>query len=426
MAGTHTITALLTVPGFTSATTPGQILSVGLVLDNEHLFWGECVGTADFQAEPAAETVQQVVRPRLQGQPITTFKDMAAQLNGLTEKVRLTKTTVAPTLPQPPGPSRRSLLRGQWAADPPPPPPPTIESYEVERPVATAIIYGLSQALLAAVAWAQNKSVIQVLCEEHGLAQPQTAVPLHAEINPNIPLSIQTITSSPIASIGYSISGTNPIVELGKDGEVLQRFARQLKEELIKTADPQSLAFYFNVRGGYWALREDKMGQILGMLYGLEKAAEPFLVRVEDPFILDDRDEQIKKMATLKSYVGSKRMKLQLVARAGIRSTADARAFVERKAAHMLVIDLPQVGSLAESITAVLAAQQHEVGVLLGGSPDETQLAAQNALHLAIALQPTLLLAKPGRLGDAGIAAAYNEMTRILLTSKKLVDMPRP
>ena len=426
MTQRHTITAVLTIPGLTGTAIPGQMLSVGLMVDNEHLFWGECVGTADFQAEPATATVRQVVQPRLQGQPITSFKEIATLLTGLTEKVTLTKTTITPTPPPPPGPSRRSLLRGQWTADPPAPPQPITESYEVERPVASAIGYGLSQALLVAVAWTQNKSVIQVLGDEYGLDQPQTAVPLHAEINPNIPLSIPTITNSPIASIGYSISGTNPIVELGQDGEVLQRFARQLKEELIKTADPQSLAFYFNVRGGYGVLREDKLGQILGMLYGLEKAAEPFLVRVEDPFILDDRDEQIKKMANLKSYLRTRRMKLQLVAHAGIQSAADAQAFVERKAAHMLVIDLPQMGSLAESITAVLAAQQQGIGVLLGGSPDETQLAAQSSLHLALALQPTLLLAKPGRLGDTGIATAYNEMNRLLTIPTVLSPLPLP
>jgi methylaspartate ammonia-lyase len=392
------------------------MLSVGLMVDNKHLFWGECVGTADFQAEPATATIQQVVQPRLLGQPITTFREMTAHLTDLTEKVRLTKTTHVSAPPPAPGLSRRSLLRGQWTVNPPQPPPPISESYEVERPIAPAIGYGLSQALLAAVAWAQNKRVIQVLRDEYGLDRPQTAVPLHAEINPNIPLSIQAITGSPIASIGYSISGTNPVVELGQDGEVLQRFARQLKEELIKTADPQSLAFYFNVRGGYGLLREGKLGQILGMLYGLEKAAEPFLVRVEDPIILNGRDEQIKKMATLKSYLRTRRMKLQLVAHAGIQSAEDAQAFTEGNAAHLLYIELPQMGSLTESMTAAFAAQEQQIGVLFGGSPDETQLAAQNSLYLALALQPTLLLAKPGRLGEAGIAAAYNEMNRTLLT----------
>ena len=96
------------------------------------------------------------------------------------------------------------------------------------------------------------------------------------------------------------------------------------------------------------------------------------------------------------------------------QSAAAAQAFIEGNAAHMLYIDLPQMGSLAESVTAVLAAQQQEIGVLLGGSPDETQLAAQSSIHLALALQPSLLLAKPGRLGEASIAAAYNEMNRLL------------
>jgi methylaspartate ammonia-lyase len=142
------------------------MLSVGLVVDNEQVFWGECVGTADFQAEAAAATIRQTVLPRLQGQPITTFREMAANLTDLTEKVTLIQTTVAPTPLAPPGPSRRSLLRGQWTAVPPQPPQPIIESYEVERPIASAIQFGHSQALLAAVAWGQGKSVMQLVCDE--------------------------------------------------------------------------------------------------------------------------------------------------------------------------------------------------------------------------------------------------------------------
>lgn len=415
MTQTHMITALHTLPGLTSAPIPKPMLSVGLVVDQERVFWGECVGAADFQVKSAATTVEQIVQPRLLGQTLTTFREMSALLTGLIETVILTQTTVVPEPPRPPGPSRRSLLRGQWTADLPQPTPPISTSYEVEQPIASAIQYGLSQALLAAIAWAQDKNPIQILCDEYGRAQPLTAVPFHAEINPDIPLSLQSISHSPIASIGYSLSGTDPILELGPNGEVLQRFAQQLKEALIKTADPQTFAFYFNVRGGYGALRGDNLGQILGMLYELEKASEPFLVRVEDPLLVDGRDEQIKQMATLKSYLRSRRLKLQLVAHAGIKTAADVQAYSERKAVHMLYIDLPQMGSLTESATAVLVAQQQKVGVFLGGSPDETHLAAQSSIQLALALQPTLLLVKPGRLGDAGIASAYNEMKRLLV-----------
>jgi methylaspartate ammonia-lyase len=407
------IRSIVTQPGL--GVVPGQtILSVGLVLDDGFVAWGECVAepSEQFDVQAAIRCIDDVVRPFFLNQPLTTFRDVADKLNNLTEIVTLTEATY-PLPSQPPGPSRREILRGQFTAVPAPPQP-IVQQREVERPLLAPIRYGLSQALWQAIAHVQQKTLLAVLVEEYGLMTSSTAVPLHVEINPHTPLSIASITQNPIASIGYSISGINPVIELGQNGEVLQRFVRQLKEQLVGTADPQSFAFHLNVRGGYGQLHDQQLGRILGTLVGLESAAGPFLVRVEDPFLVNGHDEQIKKMALLKSYMATRRMKLQLVAHQGIQSAADAQAFLAGKAAHMLHLDLPQLGSIGEGITAVQACQQNEVGTLWGGSPEETEIAARLSVQAALALQPTLLLVKFGRLGSAAVSLVHNEMIRAL------------
>jgi methylaspartate ammonia-lyase len=381
-----------------------------LALADGFVAWGECVSAQPFSAKKGTACIENLVQPCLVGQSMTSFHELATKLDGLMEAVTITETSYPhPTMPA--GPSRREVLRGQWEAVPAAIEP-VVEQYEVKRPIHAAIRYGVSQAILQAVAHGQQKSPIQVLRDEYGVTREITAVPLHAEINPHMPLSIQTITDSPITSVGYTISGSNPVAELGAKGEVLQRFVRELKEQLVPTADPAQLTFHFNVRGGYGRLCDNNLGQILGMLYGLEKTAEPFRIRVEDPLLLDNRDQHIKKMAELTTYLQLRQMSLQLVAHQGIDSAADATTFIDSHAAHMLHLDLPQMGRLDEAITAVLACQDEQVDTLLGGTPTETQLAAHISTQLALALQPTLLLAKPGYLGEAGVATMHNQMVR--------------
>ena len=397
-----------------------EIVLIGLQLSNGRIAWGDCVAdpytAIPFTAQYGLEAIETYVRPRLRGQTVTSISALMMHLEGIRETVLVTETHQS-TPPQPKGPSRRDILRGSWQPTTAVPES-IIRRYEVERPLHPALRYGLSQALLQAVALAQDKSLLAVLCDTYDLPMSPTAVPLHAEINPHLPLDIATITQNPIQSVGYSTGGANPSLELGPNGTVLQRFVRQLKESLLETADPQTLAFYLTVRGGYGHLCDNNLGKILGMLVGLEKAAEPFLVRIQDPFVLDEQAEQIKQMANLKSYLRSRSMKLQLVAQAGIHSAADALAFVAGDAAHMLHLHLPQMGDIGEGIKAAKICQENGIGVLWGGSPEETEVAARSTVQTALAVQPRLLLVKNGRLGSTAASLMYNEMTRILAAVK--------
>jgi methylaspartate ammonia-lyase len=54
------------------------------------------------------------------------------------------------------------------------------------------------------------------------------------------------------------------------------------------------------------------------------------------------------------------------------------------------------------------------VGALLGGSYAETDLSARASVHVALATQPDLLMAKPGVGVDEAISLVQNEMARTL------------
>jgi methylaspartate ammonia-lyase len=153
---------------------------------------------------------------------------------------------------------------------------------------------------------------------------------------------------------------------------------------------------------------------VLGHLYALEKALEPYPLRVESPVILGSRQAQIEALAQLREYVRFRKMRLALVADEWSNTLDDIQAFLEAGAADMIQIKMPDLGSLHNAVDAVLACQAAGVAAFLGGSCAETDLSARATVHVALATRPDVIMAKPGMGVDEGIALVHNEMARAL------------
>ncbi len=119
-------------------------------------------------------------------------------------------------------------------------------------------------------------------------------------------------------------------------------------------------------------------------------------------------------MKTLCDYVRFREMKVKLVADEWANTLDDIRAFIAAGAVDMIQIKMPDLGSVHNSIEAVLACKAGGVGAFLGGSCAETDLSARVAVHVALATQPDMIMAKPGMGVDEGVTLVRNEMTRAL------------
>jgi methylaspartate ammonia-lyase len=285
--------------------------------------------------------------------------------------------------------------------------------------------------------------MLEVISQEYGLPLPATAVPLHAEMGqPHAAEPL--IISHRIASLGYTILSQDPETQLGHNSELLQRYVRHLRDQIVilapddvagrshhpslvtghwslitglasdLTGTPYHPVIHLDVRGALGRLYDDNPGKILGALYGLEQTAAPYQVRLANPVLNEGEPPQtnIGLMRQLKEYVSLRRMKLQLVAT--VHSPADARAVIESGAAHMIQLNVPRLGSLSQAIEIVLAGRQKGMGVLLGNMPVNSGDSARFAAHLALATQPELLMVQASQGGDAGIVLAHNEMARAL------------
>ncbi len=428
-------TASPTTPGFRHVREVAEAVSVGLVLDDGNVAWGDCVAVAysgkagrdpAFRTQEGLATIRRTVAPALQGQGLTTFRELAGAMDAMIEEVEIVRPLPQP---EPPAPgheiSRRDFLTaparlwraareeagtGEASAKSPPP----TERVTVQRRLHTALRYGLSQALLKAVALTRGRTMAQVIAEEWDLPLPDGPVPIHAQSGGERRHNADKMIVRRVASLPHALVDDVP-EQVGEDGAQLTQYARWLKERIRNLGGPDYRpTIHLDVHGALGQVSDDNLGRVLGHLHALELAAQPYPLRVESPVIMESREAQIETLKTLREYVRFRKMNVQLVADEWANTLEDIEAFIQAQAADMIQIKMPDLGSVHNSVKAVLACKAGGVGAFLGGSCAETDLSARVAVHVALATQPDLVMAKPGMGVDEGIALVQNEMARTL------------
>jgi methylaspartate ammonia-lyase len=284
----------------------------------------------------------------------------------------------------------------------------------VTRRLHTAIRYGVSQALLGAVAAARNQTMTEVIAQEWDLPLPSDAVPIHAQSGSERYYNAEKMIARRVASLPHALVDDIP-GQVGKEGGEMTRYLRWLSKRIgTLGGEDYQPAIHLDLHGALGRLYDNEPGRMLGQLLAWELAARPYRLRIESPMILESRQAQIKAMKTLREYVGFRKMNVELVADEWANSLDDIQAFVKAGAADMIQIKMPDLGGVHNAVEAVLACQADGVGAFLGGSCAETGLSTQVSVHLALATRPDLILAKPGMGVDEGCMLVHNEMARAL------------
>jgi methylaspartate ammonia-lyase len=431
-------------PGFHRAREVAQAVSVGLILEDPstgagrygEVAWGDCVavefsGKAGrdplFRTEEGLITIRQTVAPALRGRQLTSFRELAAELDALLESVEITRPQSPPELGDKSEEKTKRLSRRELLAAPvrllrPLGAEPATQEDEatptrqvtVERRLHTAVRYGVSQALLAAVALVRGLTMTDVVAEEYSLPLPDQPVPVHAQCGADRHNGADKMILRRVASLPHTLVDNIPD-HLGEDGQILVRYARWLRERIPQLAgNDYQPTIHLDVHGALGQIYENDLGKILGYLYRLEKSVAPYPLRVESPLILESRETQIDAMKTLRDYIHVREMKVQLVADEWANTLEDIQAFIAAQAVDMIQVKMPDLGSVHNSIQAVLACKAGGVGAFLGGSCAETDLSARVTAHIALATQPDLMLAKPGMGVDEAVTVVQNEMARTL------------
>jgi methylaspartate ammonia-lyase len=433
-------TARPVTQGFRRVREVAEAVSVGLMLDDGRIAWGDCVAVAYsgkagrdpvFRTSAGMSTIRNRITPVLKGRELTSFRELASDVEALTRETKVAvprasdTERVAEDKAAGEGVSRRDLLTAplrflrsdadegeSLQAEQP------TEYTTVERPLHTAIRYGVSQALLKAVALTRGVTMAEVIADEWELSQPGRPVPIHAQSGTQRRKNADKMIAREVDSLPHALVENIPR-QLGQDGEQLVRYVHWLKARIEALRGPDYRpAIHLDVHGALGRIYDHNLGRILGYLCRLESSVQPYKLRLESPVIMKTRADQIEALVTLREYIKFRDVKIDLVADEWANTLDDIRAFVEAQAADMIQIKMPDLGGVQNSVEAVLTCKEGDVGAFLGGSCAETDLSARAAAHVALATQPEMMMAKPGMGVDEAVSLVKNEMTRTLVAIK--------
>lgn len=365
--------------GFTRVRQPGESLSIILLLSDGQIAYGDCAavqysgaGGRDplFLAADYVLVVEDYIAERLKGRKITTFREMAEEFDSMLD------------------PDGRRLH--------------------------TALRYGITQALLDAVALKEKKLMCEVLAQEYNTRLSLEPIPVFAQTGDE---RFTNADKAIIKRAGVLPHGliNNVETKLGKRGEKLCEYVSWLRKRVEQLGGKDYRpVLHIDVYGTLGMAFDNNLEAIADYLAQLETLAEPLQLRIEGPVDMGSKEQQMDALNKLKLLLVVKGTRVQIVADEWCNTLDDVRDFVDADAGHMIQVKTPDLGGINNTMEAVIYAKERGVGAYLGGTCNETDRSAKVCVHVALASRPDQMLAKPGMGVDEGMMIVINEMQRAL------------
>lgn len=366
--------------GFTSVRQAGEAISVMFVLEDGQVAYGDCAavqysgaGGRDplFLADDFIPVIEEHVAPLFVGKDITTFRQMCE----------------------------------------------AVEAVEVEgKRLHTAIRYGVTQAVLDAVAKANKMMMCEVIAKEYNLDPEYRAIPIFTQSGDSRYDNADKMIIKGADVLPHALIN-NVETKLGKDGAILKEYVEWLRDRIleIRGSEDYNPVLHIDVYGTMgMAFGVNNYKDMADYIATLAEAAKPFKLRIEGPMDAEEREAQMLALKALTAEIDARGIDVELVADEWCNTFEDIKYFADNKAGHMVQIKTPDLGGINNIVEAVLYCKEKGIGAYQGGTCNETDRSAQVCVNLAMATQPDQILAKPGMGVDEGYMIVYNEMQRIL------------
>jgi len=293
-----------------------------------------------------------------------------------------------------------------------------MEAIQVEgNRLHTAIRYGVSQAILDAVAKATGRLMCEVVADEYGCTVSETPVDIFTQSGDDRYNNADKMIIKGAQVLPHALIN-NVEDKLGKKGEKLADYVVWLRDRILNSRlTPDYVpVIHIDVYGTIGAAMGNKNYEDMAdYIEELGKLAKPLHLRIEGPMDCDStREEQIEALSALTAELDKRGCDVELVADEWCNTLEDIKLFADAKAGHMVQIKTPDLGGVNNTIEAVLYCKEKGIGAYQGGTCNETDRSAQVCVHCAMATKPDQILAKPGMGVDEGFMIVYNEMNRII------------
>ncbi len=367
--------------GFTSVRQAGESISVMLILADGQIAYGDCAavqysgaGGRDplFLAKDFIPLIQEHIKPQLVGKEADNFRALAEMMEAI-----------------------------------------TIDGKRLH----TAIRYGVSQALLDAVAKATGRLMCEVVADEYGCTVSDKPIPVFTQSGDDRYSNSDKMIIKGAQVLPHALIN-NVKDKLGEKGEKLAEYVAWLRDRILqyRTDEDYAPVLHIDCYGTIGAVfGNNNYTAMADYIEELGRIAKPFHLRIEGPMDCDStREAQIEALSGLTRELDKRGCDVELVADEWCNTLEDIKLFADAKAGHMVQIKTPDLGGVNNTIEAVLYCKEKGIGAYQGGTCNETDRSAQVCVNCAMATQPVQILAKPGMGVDEGFMIVYNEMERIL------------
>ncbi|QDR79773.1 methylaspartate ammonia-lyase [Sporomusa termitida] len=366
--------------GFKAVRQAGEAVSVMIMLEDGQIACGDCAavqysgaGGRDplFLAEDFIPVIEKMIKPRLVGRELASFKQLAEEIDNLT--------------------------------------------YDDGKRIHTALRYGVTQAILAAVAKAKKQLMCEVIAAEYNTQVSEQEIAIFTQSGDDRYNNVDKMIIKHAEVLPHGLIN-NVQEKLGENGELLLEYVGWLRDRVaqLKTTADYAPVLHIDVYGTIGLAFQNNVDRMVEFFRRLEQAAAPLTLRIEGPVDVEDREQQIEVLAAITSRLHAEQINVEIVADEWCNTFDDIKDFADKGAGDMLQIKTPDLGGINNIIEAVLYCKQKGVGAYQGGTCNETNRSAEVCVHIAMATQPVQMLAKPGMGVDEGYMIVYNEMQRIL------------
>ena len=362
--------------GFSEVRQPGEAISIQLILENGLIAKGDCAAVqysgaggrdALFLADLHLPTLNEIIKPLILDLDLSSFRKNAEYFDNL-----------------------------------------TINNNKLH----TAIRYGITQAILHAVALIKGVSMTEVIREEYGINGSYHYIPMFSQSGDDRFNNADKMIIKEVDILPHALF--NSVEKLGKNGELAYEYLVWLKKRIDSFKPHYKPIIQIDVYGTIGLAFDLNLEKMVNYLMKLEQAVAPLQLQVEGPVDADSRDETMAYLRDIRLSLEAKGSQVKIVADEWCNTLEDIKFFADNKAGHILQIKTPDLGGINNTIEAVLYCNEVGIGSYVGGTCNETNISAEVTTHIAVATNALQILAKPGMGVDEGLMIMKNEMNRLL------------
>ncbi|MEK6264680.1 MAG: methylaspartate ammonia-lyase [Clostridium sp.] len=365
--------------GFSTIRQAGESISVMIILEDGQVAYGDCAavqysgaGGRDplFLAKDFIPIIEKEIAPKLIGRNLESFKEMAEEFDNM-------------------------QVNG--------------------KRLHTAIRYGVTQAILDAVAKAKKVTMAEIVRDEYKTGVDIKRIDIFTQSGDDRYNSADKMIIKGADVMPHALIN-NVEEKLGLKGEKLLAYVEWLSARVLKlrTDENYNPIFHIDVYGTIGVAFNNDIKAQADYIATLEEAAKPFKLRIEGPMDVEHRERQVEALAALTAELDNRNINVELVADEWCNTYEDVVLFGDKKAGHMLQIKSPDLGGVNNIIEAVLYCKKLKVGAYVGGTCNETNRSAEVCTNIAMGVGADQCLAKPGMGVDEGYMIVNNEMNRVV------------